>query len=160
MNKIVATSQARSAAEAQSPVDEKITVLNPVGYPPNKQEGRGAAAGEPGRQNHLPGRLPLRQLGRAVERGTELVRRAHARGEERMISLSNTYQHDDPKTWEEIKANGDAAIVGVGHCQQLLTGGGHPRDHAGDALRRSDGCAPHRQVRPRRAVSDQDGRDA
>ena len=33
-----------------------------------------------------------------------------------MISLSNTYQHDDPKTWEEIKANGDAAIVGVGHC--------------------------------------------
>ena len=34
----------------------------------------------------------------------------------KMISLSNTYQHDDPKTWEEIKANGDAAIVGVGHC--------------------------------------------
>jgi hypothetical protein len=33
-----------------------------------------------------------------------------------MISLSNTYQHDDPETWEEIKANGDAAIVGVGHC--------------------------------------------
>ena len=33
-----------------------------------------------------------------------------------MISLSATYQHDDKKTWEEIKANGDAAIVGVGHC--------------------------------------------
>src|SRR5262249_29570297 len=24
--------------------------------------------------------------------------------------------HDDPKTWEEIKANGHAAILGVGHC--------------------------------------------
>ena len=34
----------------------------------------------------------------------------------RIVSLSATYQHDDPKTWEEIKANGDAAIVGVGHC--------------------------------------------
>ncbi len=36
--------------------------------------------------------------------------------ETRIISLSATYQHDDPKTWEEIKANGDAAILGVGHC--------------------------------------------
>jgi hypothetical protein len=34
----------------------------------------------------------------------------------RIVSLSATYQHDDPKTWAEIKANGDAAIVGVGHC--------------------------------------------
>jgi hypothetical protein len=34
----------------------------------------------------------------------------------RIISLSATYQKDDPKTWSEIKANGHAAIVGVGHC--------------------------------------------
>jgi hypothetical protein len=34
----------------------------------------------------------------------------------RLVSLSATYQHDDPKTWSEIKANGDAAIIGVGHC--------------------------------------------
>ena len=34
----------------------------------------------------------------------------------RIVSLSATYQHDDPKTWEEIKTHGDAAIVGVGHC--------------------------------------------
>ena len=25
------------------------------------------------------------------------------------------YTQDDPATWEEIKANGQAAIVGVGH---------------------------------------------
>jgi hypothetical protein len=29
--------------------------------------------------------------------------------------ISNVYTRDDPATWEEIKANGDAAIIGVGH---------------------------------------------
>ena len=29
--------------------------------------------------------------------------------------ISSVYLHDDPATWEEIKARGDAAIVGVGH---------------------------------------------
>ena len=29
--------------------------------------------------------------------------------------ISNVYTKDDPLTWEEVKANGDAAIVGVGH---------------------------------------------
>jgi hypothetical protein len=32
-----------------------------------------------------------------------------------MIRLSSVYTRDDPETWEKIKANGDAAIVGVGH---------------------------------------------
>src|SRR5262249_57864992 len=39
-----------------------------------------------------------------------------------IISLSATYQHDDPKTWDEIKRNGDAAIVGVGHCSTCAPG--------------------------------------
>jgi hypothetical protein len=30
--------------------------------------------------------------------------------------MSAYYGHDDPTTWAEIKKNGDAAIVGVGHC--------------------------------------------
>jgi hypothetical protein len=34
----------------------------------------------------------------------------------KIVSLSAYYGHDDPTTWEEIKQNGDAAIVGVGHC--------------------------------------------
>jgi hypothetical protein len=34
----------------------------------------------------------------------------------KIVSLSAYYGHDDPTTWDEIKANGDAAIVGVGHC--------------------------------------------
>ena len=29
--------------------------------------------------------------------------------------LSSVYTKDDPATWEEIKARGDAAILGVGH---------------------------------------------
>jgi hypothetical protein len=33
----------------------------------------------------------------------------------RLVSLSNVYGRDDPATWEEIRAHGDAAIVGVGH---------------------------------------------
>ena len=33
----------------------------------------------------------------------------------RFVQMSSVYTKDDPKTWEEIKRNGDAAIVGVGH---------------------------------------------
>src|SRR3989442_13423347 len=29
--------------------------------------------------------------------------------------ISSVYLNDDPATWEEINARGDAAIVGVGH---------------------------------------------
>ena len=29
--------------------------------------------------------------------------------------ISSVYLNDDPATWEEIQARGDAAIVGVGH---------------------------------------------
>ena len=30
-------------------------------------------------------------------------------------SSTTIYSKDDPETWKEIKANGDAAILGVGH---------------------------------------------
>lgn len=33
----------------------------------------------------------------------------------RLVSLSSVYGRDDPTTWAEIRAHGDAAIVGVGH---------------------------------------------
>ena len=29
--------------------------------------------------------------------------------------IRNVYTRDDPLTWQEIKDNGDAAIIGVGH---------------------------------------------
>ena len=33
----------------------------------------------------------------------------------RLVALNNVYSKDDPQTWEEIQAHGDAAIIGVGH---------------------------------------------
>ena len=33
----------------------------------------------------------------------------------RIVQMNNVYSRDDPETWEEIRANGDAAIIGVGH---------------------------------------------
>ena len=32
-----------------------------------------------------------------------------------LIRLSSVYTRDDPETWNHIRSNGDAAIVGVGH---------------------------------------------
>jgi hypothetical protein len=32
-----------------------------------------------------------------------------------LVEMSSVYTKDDPKTWEMIKANGDGAIIGVGH---------------------------------------------
>jgi hypothetical protein len=29
--------------------------------------------------------------------------------------MSSVYTRDDPQTWQLIKDNGDAAIIGVGH---------------------------------------------
>jgi len=33
----------------------------------------------------------------------------------RIVQMNGVYTQDDSITWEEIKANGDAAIIGVGH---------------------------------------------
>jgi hypothetical protein len=33
----------------------------------------------------------------------------------KFVEMSSVYTKDDPKTWEMIKTNGDAAIIGVGH---------------------------------------------
>ena len=31
------------------------------------------------------------------------------------VQLTSVYTRDDPETWEKVKANADAAIIGVGH---------------------------------------------
>jgi hypothetical protein len=33
----------------------------------------------------------------------------------KLVAMSSVYTKDDPQTWETIKANGDGAIIGVGH---------------------------------------------
>jgi hypothetical protein len=96
---------------------ERITVLSPTGYPPKIT--RKAAAP---RLESLDGKT-IYLVDCRFDDSIELLKQvqawfaAHMPGvKTRIVSLSATYQHDDPKTWEEIKANGDAAIVGVGHC--------------------------------------------
>src|SRR3954452_24141702 len=104
MNKIVATPQADAAAEIGSPVDEKITVLNPVGYPPKVAKKSPAP-----RLESLDGKT-IYLVDCRFDDSIELLREIQSWYAEhmpnvntRIVSLSATYQHDDPKTWEEIK---------------------------------------------------------
>jgi hypothetical protein len=120
---IVTTPRADSSTKVASPVEEKITVLNPMGFPPkiNKK---------------TPARRPESLDGKTIylvdcrfDDSIEVLKQVQNWFGEHMpsvktkiISLSATYQADDPKTWNEIKANGDAAIVGVGHCSTCAPG--------------------------------------
>ena len=94
----------------------RITVLNPVGYPP-KVTARPMAP----RLETLDGKrvalvdcrfddsdLFLKQLlGWFQERMPSVAAR--------FIQIRNIYSRDDPETWAEIAATCDAAIIGVGH---------------------------------------------
>ena len=95
----------------------KISVLNPVGYPP-KVAKKSAAR----RLDTLDGKT-IYLVDCRFDDSIELLKQVQAWFAEhmpsvktRIVSLISYYGHDDPKLWEEIKANGDAAIVGVGHC--------------------------------------------
>jgi hypothetical protein len=96
---------------------EKITVLSPIGYPPKITRKTPAP-----RLESIDGKT-IYLVDCRFDDSIELLKQVQAWFAERMpsvktriISLSATYQHDDPKAWEEIKAHGHAAIVGVGHC--------------------------------------------
>ncbi|HLQ93889.1 MAG TPA: hypothetical protein VK148_28045 [Xanthobacteraceae bacterium] len=117
MNKIVTTPRADHAIELPPSAGEKITVLNPVGFPPKVN--RKAIAPRP---ESLEGKT-IYLVDCRFDDSIELLKQVQNWFAEfmpavktKIVSLSATYQHDDPKTWEEIKANGHAAIVGVGHC--------------------------------------------
>src|SRR5262249_42021133 len=123
MNKIVTQPRAESTVEIASPGEEKITVFNPVGYPPKVNRKTPAA-----RPESLDGKT-IYLVDCRFDDSIVLLKQVKAWFAEHMpsvktpiISLSATYQHDDPKTWEEIKAKGDAAIVGVGHCSTCAPG--------------------------------------
>jgi len=97
--------------------DLKITVLNPMGYPPEITRKSAAP-----RLESLEGKT-VYLVDCRFDDSIELLKQVQAWFAEHMagtttkiISLSAYYGHDDPTTWEEIKKNGDAAIVGVGHC--------------------------------------------
>jgi len=100
-----------------SKVQSKITVFNPLGYPPKISKKPAAA-----RLSTLDGKT-IYLVDCRFDDSIELLKQVQAWFAEKMpsvktklVSLTNYYGHDDPKLWEEIKANGDAAILGVGHC--------------------------------------------
>ena len=97
--------------------EAKLTVLNPVGYPPAITKKTAAP-----RPESLDGKT-VYLVDARFDDSIELLKQVQAWFAEHMpgvttklVSMSAYYGHDDPKTWEEIQQNGDAAIVGVGHC--------------------------------------------
>src|SRR5262245_41385806 len=122
MNKIATVPPDLATVQALDS-DEKITVLNPMGYPP-KVTKKSAAP----RLDSLDGKT-IYLVDCRFDDSVELLKQVQAWFAEHMpsvktpiISLSVTYQHDGHMTGDEIKAKGDAAILGVGHCSTCAPG--------------------------------------
>jgi hypothetical protein len=103
------------APELQRPAT--LTVLNPMGYPPKVTRKTAAP-----RLESLDGKT-VYLVDCRFDDSIELLKQVAnwfaehmPRVTTKIVSLSAYYGHDDPTTWEEIEANGDAAIIGVGHC--------------------------------------------
>jgi len=95
---------------------EPISVFNPVGYPPKITPKPMAP-----RLGSLDGKTIYLVDPRFDDSGL-FLRQVEDWFAERMpsvktklVEMSSVYTKDDPKTWEMIKANGDGAIIGVGH---------------------------------------------
>jgi hypothetical protein len=114
---IVTTPKDLSRIDVLESSDEKIVVLSPLGYPPKVIRKTAAP-----RLESLDGKT-VYLVDCRFDDSIELLKQVQAWFAQhmpsvvtRIVSLSSTYQKDDPKTWAEIKAHGHAAIVGVGHC--------------------------------------------
>ncbi len=95
---------------------EKISVLNPVGYPP-KVTGKPLAP----RLDGLDGKT-VYLVDCRFDDSDILLQQVQAWFGEHMPGVTTVYKpinsvytEDDPATWQEIKDRGDAAIIGVGH---------------------------------------------
>ena len=95
---------------------QKITALNPVGFAPKVT--RKALAP---RLDTLTGKT-VYLVDCRFDDSDVFLRQMQAWFAEHMPAvrtvfkpISSVYLHDDPATWEEIKAKAHAAILGVGH---------------------------------------------
>jgi hypothetical protein len=95
---------------------DTLTVLNPMGFPP-KVTAKPLAP----RVDTLDGKTVYLVDCRFDDSDVFLKQvqtwlAEHMPGVRTVLKpISSVYLHDDPATWEEIKARGHAAIVGVGH---------------------------------------------
>jgi len=95
----------------------EVTVHDPTGYPP-AVKGKQPAP----RLDSLEGRT-IYLVDSRFDDSIELLKQIQAWFADVMPTvtihleqLASTYAKDDPELWERIKSNGDAAILGVGHC--------------------------------------------
>ena len=94
----------------------RLTVMNPMGYPPKVSPKPMAP-----RLDTLDGKTIFLVDCRFDDSDLLLQQVQGWFGEHmpsvktQLVQLSNVYAKDDPELWARIKANGDAAIVGVGH---------------------------------------------
>jgi len=102
--------------KTQSKDGPQLTVLNPMGYPPRVTPKDMAP-----RLDTLEGKKVYLVDCRFDDADIFLAQMQDWFGEHlpgvrtELVRLSSVYTKDDPETWAKIKANGDAAIVGVGH---------------------------------------------
>ncbi|MDP8923867.1 MAG: hypothetical protein M3O34_13425 [Chloroflexota bacterium] len=96
--------------------NQRIAVLNPEGYPP-KVTGKSLAP----RIDTLDGKT-VYLVDCRFDDSDVFLKQMQAWFAENMPGvktvfkpINSVYTQDDPATWEEVKANGQAAIVGVGH---------------------------------------------
>jgi hypothetical protein len=95
---------------------QELVVHNPAGYPP-KVTGKPLAP----RLDTLAGRT-VYLVDCRFDDSDVLLKQVQDWFAERMPAvktvykpISSVYTKDDPATWQEVQANGHAAIVGVGH---------------------------------------------
>jgi hypothetical protein len=95
---------------------DRITVLNPMGFPPKVTRKELAP-----RLSTLDGKTVYLVDCRFDDSDVFLGQMQawfaeHMAGVRTVVKpISSVYLNDDPATWEEIRAKGHAAIVGVGH---------------------------------------------
>ena len=95
---------------------DKLTVLNPEGYPPKVTHKEMAP-----RLDTLDGKT-VYIVDCRFDDSDIFLKQVQAWFADHMPSvktvfkpINSVYTQDDPATWEEVKANGDAAIIGAGH---------------------------------------------
>ncbi|MDB5860814.1 MAG: hypothetical protein JWQ76_4503 [Ramlibacter sp.] len=94
-----------------------LTVHNPMGYPPKINRKQPAP-----RLDTLDGKT-VYLVDTRFDDGVELLKQVQAWFQRKMpgvktklVQMASYYGKDDPKLWAEIREQGHAAIIGVGHC--------------------------------------------